>query len=121
VDKMSEHNHPVTAGSAQEREDLTHEPARNGLLLDIGGDTGALVIYAGDDRDGSEVEVSPAGDSRCRQHNVVRARQAGRATQYAAVFPALSAGDYTVWAGPAVPAGNVTVSGGQVAQFRLPR
>jgi hypothetical protein len=95
------------------------EPSRDALLLDIGGQTGALAIYAGAGRDGAEIEISPARDSRARSHNVVRARRAGRVTHYAAVFPALPAGDYTVWADDVTPAGTVTIEGGRVAEFRL--
>jgi len=38
---------------------------------------------------------------------------------YAAVFPALAAGDYVVWLNADTPAGIVTVRGGTVASFRL--
>jgi len=94
------------------------EPARDNLVLDIGGDTGALVIHAPADRDQAEIEISPAG-SDARSHNVVRARAAGGGTRYAAVFPALPAGDYVVWQDAAAAAGTITVHGGQVASFRL--
>ena len=94
------------------------EPARDNLVLDIGGDTGALVIHAPADRDQAEIEISPAG-SDARSHNVVRARTAGGGTRYAAVFPALPAGDYVVWQDAAAAAGTITVHGGQVASFRL--
>ncbi len=67
------------------------------LVLDIGGDVGALVIYATADHDGAEIEISPASDLGARSHNVVRARRTQSAGRHAAVFPALSAGDYIVW------------------------
>ena len=94
------------------------EPARDNLVLDIGGDTGALVIHAPADRDQAEIEISPAG-SDARSHNVVRARATGGGTRYAAVFPALPTGDYVVWQDAAAAAGTITVHGGQVASFRL--
>jgi hypothetical protein len=94
------------------------EPARDNLVLDIGGDTGALVIHAPADRDQAEIEISPAG-SDARSHNVVRARATSGGTRYAAVFPALPAGDYVVWQDAAAAAGTITVHGGQVASFRL--
>jgi len=88
------------------------------LVLDIGGDVGALAIDTGPGRDGTEIEISPAG-SQQRVHNVVRRRPAGPVTRYAAVFPALAAGEYTVWRNDAAPAGTVEVHGGRVAEFRL--
>jgi hypothetical protein len=95
------------------------EPARDALLLDIGGDTGALAIYTSAERDRTEIEVSPAGDDHARTHNVVRSRQTGSATRHAAVFPALSAGDYAVWSDAVTRAGTVTIHGGHVTEFRL--
>ena len=107
------------AETGQAGQQTTPEPARDTLLLDIGGDTGALAIYANADRDGTEIEISPVHDGHARTHNVVRARQAGPAVRYAAVFPALPAGDYTVWSDAVTPAGAVCVDGGRVAEFRL--
>ena len=94
------------------------EPVHDNLVLDIGGDTGALVIHAAADRDQAEIEISAAG-SEARSHNVVRARAAGSGTRYAAVFPALPAGDYVVWQDDAAAAGTITIHGGQVTSFRL--
>ncbi len=108
---------PHTAGTGQ---DAPTEPGPGDhLVLDIGGDIGALAIYAPAGHDGREIEISPADGSGGRTHNVVRPRQTGRATRYAAVFPAVPAGTYTVWADGTVPAGTVTIHGGHVAQFLL--
>lgn len=89
------------------------------LLLDIGADTGALIIRAHPDRDQDEIEISPAGISGARVHNVVRARDTPAGTRYAAVFPALAAGDYVVWREAATKAGIVTITGGHVTTFAL--
>jgi hypothetical protein len=89
------------------------------LILDIGADTGALIIHAAVDRDQAEVEISPAGSEQARAHNIVRRREAVSGAVYAAVFPALAAGDYVVWRDAATPAGMVVVHGGRVASFRL--
>ena len=97
-----------------------HAHASNdNLLLDIGGDTGALIIYASSARDQAEIEVSPSASEQARTHNVVRVRKAPGGSVYAAVFPALAAGDYVVWRDHGTEAGTVTVHGGQVASFRL--
>ena len=97
-----------------------HAPdSTDSLLLDIGGDTGALVISAAADRDQGEVEISPAG-SGPRTHNVVRRRTVpGGGAVYAAVFPALSEGSYDVWRDAVTMAGTAVVRGGEVASFRL--
>jgi hypothetical protein len=89
------------------------------LILDIGADTGALIIHAAVDRDQAEVEISPVGSEQARTHNIVRRREAVSGAVYAAVFPALTAGDYIVWRDAATPAGTVVVHGGRVASFRL--
>jgi hypothetical protein len=89
------------------------------LILDIGADTGALIIHATADRDQAEIEISPAGSEQARTHNIVRRREAVSGAVYAAVFPALTAGDYVVWRDAATAAGTVAVHGGRVASFRL--
>jgi hypothetical protein len=101
---------------------MTHEPAPpqlDNLLLDIGGTTGALIIYADADRDGTEIEVSPTTDARAQTHNVVRARQTPASSCHAAVFPALSEGDYTIWHDAGIPAATITVHGGHVTSHLL--
>lgn len=117
------HTHAHEHG-AHEHEQAPVEvvPASNdNLILDIGADTGALIIHATADRDQAEVEISPARSPLARSHNIVRRRQAAGGSTYAAVFPALAAGDYIVWrdARTDVMAGTVTVRGGIVASFRL--
>jgi hypothetical protein len=102
----------------------THAPEQapenaENLILDIGADTGALIIHAAVDRDQAEVEISPAGSGQARTHNIVRRREAVSGAVYAAVFPALTAGDYVVWRDASTPAGTVAVQGGRVASFRL--
>ena len=89
------------------------------LILDIGADTGALIIHAAADRDQAEIEISPAGREHARSHNIVRRREAVSGAVYAAVFPALAAGDYVVWRDAGTAAGTVVVHGGRVASFRL--
>ena len=46
------------------------------LLVDVGGDSGALVVYASEDFVGHEIEIARAEDpSGHPVHNVVRARR----------------------------------------------
>ncbi|HEX8917154.1 MAG TPA: phospholipase [Chloroflexota bacterium] len=84
------------------------------VVLDIGGDIGALVIYTDKDRDNDEIELSPKGSS-ARFHNQVHERQFNGRTLFAAVYPGIHAGEYDIWADESTVAGSITVAGGQVA------
>ncbi len=85
-------------------------------VLDIGGETGALIIYAGEDTVGDEIEVCESGNLASRVHNVVRARRAPSGLVYAAVFPALPGGRYDVLGPDGLPRREATVSGGSVTE-----
>jgi hypothetical protein len=65
------------------------------LAVDIGGQHGALIVYASHDLDGREVEIEPVGPlGTVTVHNVVRLRQLGDHVVAAAVFPDLPSGRY---------------------------
>ena len=66
------------------------------MILDIGEHTGALVLRAPAEREGLEVEIHPASDPSRRTHVWVLPRAGRDGTVYAAVFPSLAAGDYSV-------------------------
>jgi hypothetical protein len=90
------------------------------VVLDIGGDVGALIIQAPAELAGQEIHVSlthPPGGART--HAVVRERLTGAIISHAAVYPALPAGDYTVWRADGSPAGSVSVPGGGCAMHTL--
>jgi len=90
-------------------------PTRAGaVLLDIGADTGALVLYTPVDLLGAEIEISPDTPGAPRTHAAVRARRGPSSTRYAAVYEGLAAGGYILWRDHATPAGQVTITGGQV-------
>jgi hypothetical protein len=42
------------------------------------------------------------------------------ATAYAAVYPSLAAGQYTIWRDEHSPAATATITGGQVTSYRWP-
>jgi hypothetical protein len=92
------------------------------VVLDLGDSVGALVLEAPAELDGREIEISPAGGGAGarRTHALVRRRETGTGTSYAAVYPGLAAGGYTVWRDAGTPAGTVVVDGGRVARFRWP-
>lgn len=89
-----------------------------GVVLDIGGDIGALVVHATEALLGREVEVSPVA-GRQRVHAVVHQRQVGGRPVFAAVFASLAQGDYVLWDGERT-LGRVTITGGQVTEAGWP-
>jgi hypothetical protein len=98
-------------------------PSRAGsVVLDLGADVGALVLDAPAELSGQEIEISPVADgARARRtHSLVRQRRTGAGTSYAAVYPGLAAGDYTVWRDAFTPAGTVTIDGGRVTRYLWP-
>jgi hypothetical protein len=91
------------------------------LVLDIGGDIGALLLTTGPDLAEEEIEISPGVDPAAkRSHNVVHARRdRGVVAGYSAVFPSLPAGDYTVWNRDGSAHAVITVHGGQVTHLGM--
>ena len=87
------------------------------VLLDLGAQTGALVLYTPEDLAGAEIEISPDTPGAVRTHAAVRARPGPRGTRYAAVYEGLAAGGYIIWRDRNPPAGQVTITGGQVTSF----
>ncbi len=110
------HPHPVEAHNAG--------AGQGPVLLDVGGDAGALILLATPDMQHVEIEVSPAGRDGDRTHVAVLARPAGGAQVYAAVYPSLTAGAWTVWhpdpGRSDEPVMQVQVPAGSVAQVQWP-
>ena len=95
--------------------------ADDSLVLDIGGDIGALVIHTGPEWAETEIEISP-GPPRpgaARSHNVVHARHKRHGVQHSAVFPQLRSGDYTVWLDGTTAHGTVAIRGGHVTDYHI--
>jgi hypothetical protein len=91
------------------------------VVLDIGGDTGALILHTPAEMLGREIDVTPASAPGSHgTHSLVRERQVSGTTSYAAVYPALPVGDYIIWHDRATPVGTVTIAGGQVTRHHWP-
>lgn len=91
------------------------------VVLDVGADVGALVLYTSAAMDGQEIEISPHDIPGARRtHSQVRERRVGAAVLYAAVYPGVSAGDYTIWRDAATSAAMVTIQGGQITECHWP-
>jgi hypothetical protein len=91
------------------------------VVLDLGADTGALILYTPPELDRAEIEISRDDEPHAhRTHSQVRARPMKTVTEYAAVYPGLRAGQYTIWRDERQPAATVTITGGQVTSCRWP-
>lgn len=91
------------------------------VVLDIGGDVGALVLHTPAEMVGREIEISPAGRDHERQHVEVLPRTTpSGAVRPTAVFGALEQGGWTLWQADGSAALRVTVTGGEVVEARWP-
>ena len=111
-------------------------PSRAGsVVLELGDTVGVLVIEATVELNGREIEISPVdglhdhapdhdhahGDAHAhRTHSMVRERGTAAGKSYAAVYPGLAVGTYTVWRDHDTPAGTVAIDGGRVTRYRWP-
>jgi hypothetical protein len=87
------------------------------VVLEIGGELGALVVYTDAALLHDEIEISPAADESRRSHKDVLERLAGGRSVHAAVFDRLEQGEYTLWhRGEALTRG-VPVLGGEIAEL----
>ena len=91
------------------------------VVLELGAGLGALVMYTPAELDGREIEISLEGaDTSRRTHSMVRPRHMPSGTRYAAVYPELAAGPYTVWADEQSAAGQVVIAEGRVTNWSWP-
>jgi hypothetical protein len=99
-----------------------HGPTGPGtVIMELGADTGALILHTPAGLDGAEIEISRHGDPLGRRtHSQVRQRHVASVTEYAAVYSSLLAGEYTIWRDDDRPAGTVTIAGGQITNCRWP-
>jgi hypothetical protein len=89
------------------------------VVLDVGPGVGALVLHTPAELDGQEIEISPVGAPGARRaHSQVRERRTAGGASFAAVYPGLASGDYTIWRDAATPAGVITVESGSVTSYR---
>ena len=93
------------------------------VVLELGQGVGALVLHTPPELDGAEIEISvakSATEPANRTHSQVRRRLTPGGTNFAAVYPGLAAGGYTIWRDASTPVMTVTVDGGQVTTARWP-
>jgi hypothetical protein len=114
------HTEGAAAGHATAH--ATGATGAGSVVLELGGDIGVLVLHAPARLHGTEIEISPesGGPHGHRTHSLVRERVTASGTSYAAVYPGVPAGRYTIWGGDGTPLGTAVISGGQVASFHWP-
>lgn len=86
------------------------------VVLDIGGNIGALIVYADEALIDTPVEVSPAEADDVKFHQHVLERPMPEGTSYAAVFDKIAEGTYTLWLHGEPRARALEITGGAVAE-----
>jgi hypothetical protein len=89
------------------------------VVLDLGGDVGALVVHTADELEGVEIELSHRGERRAFVHTEVRERRLPEGSVYAGVFAAVVVGEYTLLGLDGRPDQDVTISSGRVTEVTL--
>jgi hypothetical protein len=99
--------------------EVLHGPTGPGtVVLEIGPGVGALILHTPQELNGHEIEISPTGIlCGARTHSQVRERPVDSGTGYAAIYPTLSAGRYTIWRDHHTPVGSVMVTEGKVTRY----
>jgi len=92
--------------------EATLPPSWDGsVVLDLGGDVGALMLLTSSALNGREIELDPEDPTMAHTHSAVRERRLTGGNSYAALYPGLKAGHYRV----AGSGQRVTIVGGRVA------
>ena len=92
------------------------------VVLDVGGGTGAAVIFTGPDLEGEEIELRPTGTPWTGTHVAVRERRVCNGSRWAALFGSLDEGHYEarLKGGTGFPVIRIEVAGGRVAAVDWP-
>ena len=86
------------------------------VVLDIGGEIGALIVYMDAEHIDTPVEVSLTGHDAERFHQHILERPMPGGTSYAAVFDKVREGSYTLWLHGEPRVREFTITGGTVAE-----
>jgi len=103
------HRHPVEDYAARKHPEF--------VVLEIGEDVGALIVYADAGMHGVEIEISPDDDHERRSHKQVLERSIDGRPAFTAVFDGLAAGTYALWDRGQARARGVTIPRGQVTEL----
>jgi hypothetical protein len=112
-----DHGHPHAHPHDHAHERYADRAHPEFVVLEIGGELGALIVYTDPELHGIEIEISPAGDDTTRQHKDVLERSLGGRPSFTAVFDQIPDGSYTLWVDDRARARDVVVRGGEVAEL----
>jgi hypothetical protein len=94
------------------------------VVMNLGGDIGALILYTPAELNGREIEISRADDPAAgRTHSQVRPRHTRATPGRHPVCGRLSGpgrGPYTIWRDQQSPAAATVIAGGQVTTSHWP-
>jgi hypothetical protein len=108
-------SHDHSHGVGEENYAARRHPEQ--VVLDIGEDLGALIVYTDADMLGVEVEISATGQDDRRSHKDVLEREINGRPACAAVFDKVCEGSYTLWVDDIARERDVVVTGGTVAEL----
>jgi hypothetical protein len=94
-----------------------HHPHTEAVVLELGEELGALVVYTDRALLHREIEISPEGDDAARSHKDVLERVVAGRSLYAAVFDSVVSGTYTLWHENVPMTRGATVVGGAIAEL----
>ena len=111
------HHDPHSNDHRHDHHEEAHRPHDEAVVLELGGDLGALVVYTDASLLHTEIEISAEGSDDQRSHKDVLERVVAGRSLYAAVFDNLPAGTYTLWHDDVARTRGATVTGGAVAEL----
>jgi hypothetical protein len=94
-------------------------PAGGPVMLDIGGEVGALIVHLGAERIGSELHLRPAGTSEHGTHTGIWERTLGGRPAVVAVYGSVASGRYDLVDDDGHVLATAAVEGGRVAEVDL--
>ena len=104
-------------GIATDEGDPTARAHPEHVVLDIGGEIGALIVHTDGGMHGVEVEISATGNDDERSHKDVLEREINGRPAYTAVFDKIREGTYTLWVDGVARSRGVTITGAEIAEL----
>jgi hypothetical protein len=113
-DHANEHGHEHTG---HDHHAEAHRPHEEPVVLEIGEELGALIVYTDPSLLHEEIEISPVDEDARRSHKDVLERVVGGRSFCTAVFDRIPRGKYTLWHRGAERTRGVTVDAGAIAEI----
>jgi len=102
-----------------ERDQAQVSRSGGSVVLDIGGDVGAVIVYLGDQPVAEELDIQPVGSPAGRFHTGVHDRMVDGVTTRVAVFPEVQTATYELLDRDGTPFAAVEAAGGEVRALDL--